>query len=110
MEACTKAKCLLTNNLAQKKDVVMVFKNGLTEQFTKDTGLRIRLKAKELFGMQKVIFTLESLLQIKLAVLESTLTLMAVAMKVSGLMMFNKVKVKRLGLMELSMLVSTRME
>ena len=41
-----------------KLDKATAYKNGSTELSMKDNGTKTKLKEKELFGMQKVIFTL----------------------------------------------------
>ena len=83
--------------------MVMEYKNGLTVQSMKEIGWRIKLKVKEHSGMPRVTYTLANSRLTKHVVLEFTHMLMEVVMKVNGLMMFNKVKVKKLGLMEQNM-------
>lgn len=88
----------------------MVFKNGLMAQFTKANGLTTKLKEKALFGMQRVIFTLDNLRLIKQMDLVFTRMSMDQDMKVNGLTMYKKDKEKKLGSMEQSMSGSTEME
>ena len=52
----------------------MVYRSGSTELSTKDTGSKIKLKVKELSGMLKVIYMLESSRRIRLVGLVFTLT------------------------------------
>ena len=75
----------------------------------KATGYKIRPKEKENIAMLKEIFMLVILDRTKLVVLEFIPMLMEVDMKENGSMMFSKVKEKRLGSMELSMLVNIKM-
>ena len=73
------------------------YKNGSTELSMKDNGTKTKLKEKELFGMQKVIFTLVILELIRQMVLAYILMLMEVDMKDNGSMMFKKDKEKKSG-------------
>ena len=81
----------------EKFDKATAYKNGLTELSMKDNGTKTKLKEKELFGMQKVIFTLVILELIRQMVLAYILMLMEVDMKDNGSMMFKKDKEKKSG-------------
>ena len=74
----------------------------------KESGWIIKLKAKEHFGMQKVMYILVILKLIKQMAMVFTHMLMVLGMKDSGSMMSKKVQEKRHGLMELSMSVNTK--
>jgi hypothetical protein len=81
----------------------MEFSIGLMVRIMKDNGVSIKLKDKELFGMQKVMFTEENLKMIWLMVMENTHILMDLSIKENSKMMFKKDMEKKNGLMELSM-------
>jgi hypothetical protein len=81
----------------------MEFNIGLMVRIMKDNGVSIKLKDKELFGMQKVMFTEENLKMIWLMVMENTHILMDLSIKENSKMMFKKDMEKKNGLMELSM-------
>ena len=74
----------------------------------KENGWIIKLKEKEHFGMQKVMYTLVILKLIKQMDMVFTRMLMVQGMKGSGLMMFKKDREKRHGLMEPSMSVNIK--
>ena len=62
-------------------------------------GTTIKQKAKELFGMQKAIFTEVNLKMIWLMAMENMFTLTDQNIKVNLEMTYKKVKVKKNGLM-----------
>jgi hypothetical protein len=63
----------------------------------KESGLTTKLKERELFGTQKVTYTLGSSKLTKLMDLVFTPTSMVQDMKENGSMMFKKVRAKKLG-------------
>ena len=62
----------------------MVFRNGVMEPFTKDSGMIIKHVDKELSGMLKAISILENFKMIKQMALESILMSMEASILVSG--------------------------
>lgn len=81
----------------------MEFNIGLMERIMKDNGVSIKLKDKELFGMQKEMFTEENLKMIWLMAMENTHILMDLSIKENSKMMSKKDMEKKNGLMEPSM-------
>jgi hypothetical protein len=73
------------------------------ELFTKESGSTTKPKAKELFGMLRVIYTPDNSRQIRLMGSEFILMSMVPDMKENGSTMYKKVKEKKHGLMEPSM-------
>lgn len=90
--------------------MVMVSNIGLTEQIMKVTGLWTKLKVKEPFGTQKVIYIEVNLKMIWLTDMENTLILMVPNIRENSMMTYKKVTARKNGLMELSILVATKME
>ena len=81
----------------------MEFNIGLMVRIMKDNGVSIKLKDKELFGMQKEMFTEENLKMIWLMAMENTHILMDLSIKENSKMMSKKDMEKKNGLMEPSM-------
>ena len=81
----------------------MEFNIGLMVRIMKDNGVSIKLKDKELFGMQKEMFTEENLKMIWLMAMENTHILMDLSIKENSKMMYKKDMEKKNGLMELNM-------
>jgi hypothetical protein len=88
----------------------MEFSIGQMELIMKVNGVLIKLKVKEHFGMQKVMFIGENLKMIWPTVMENILILMDLNIKENSKMMFKKGMEKRNGLMEPNMLVLIKME
>mgnify|MGYP004110524867 CR=1 FL=1 len=85
-------------------------KNGLMEQYMKESGLTTKLKEKEHFGMLKETFTQDNSKLIKLMALVFIHMLMVQDMKETGLMMSKRVKARKLGSMVPNMSENIEME
>ena len=91
-------------------DTAMEYNTGQMVPIMKETGFSIKQKVKELSGMPKEMYIVESSKTIWQMDMENTHILTAVNIKVNLEMMFKKGMVKKNGLMELNMLVATKME
>ena len=81
----------------------MEFNIGLMEHITKDSGISIKLKDKELFGTLRGMFTEENSEMIWPMDTVNTPTSMEANIKVSLKTMFKRVMERKNGLMELNM-------
>lgn len=88
----------------------MVYNIGQMVRTMKDTGHTIKLKVKELFGMQKVTYIEASSGMIWPMVMENTRTLMGQNIRENLRMTFRKATVKKSGSMEPSTWAPTNKE
>ena len=91
-------------------DMDMEFSTGPTELTTKVSGTSIRLRAKEHFGMLKVMFTGESSKMTWPMDMESTLILMEVSTRESSRTTCRKATERKSGSMEPNTWAPTKME
>ena len=88
--------------MGKMTDMVMEFKYGQMGQSMKDSGTITKLKAKEPFGMLKVMFMMVNLKMIKQMGMGFIHILMDQGTKDTGEMICKKAKVLKYGVTELS--------
>lgn len=86
------------------------YKSGQMAPSMKDSGLTIKQRAREHFGMQKVMCMMVSLRMIRLTAMEFTLMLMGQGMKATGKMTCKKDMDVRYGVMEPSIQATIKKE